>query len=183
MEDWKIVLLTGIISIASSIITAIITLRITHKNDVKRLVLENRTVLYFELYSAIEPLLHDNSKVFDSNYIDILVKYKPKMKLLSSSKTFEAFKVFYNIVTEKFNEFRKYCHENDPRTKPEFCQTVCDEEGKEYEICHASDLEIYYFECDVEKFKNNNTLSTEIISNKLTELYKNMRNDLGSNIK
>ena len=91
--------------------------------------------------------------------------------------------MFYNIVTERFNEFRKYCHENDPRTNPEFCQTVCDEEGKEYEICHASDLEIYYFECDVEKFKNNNALSTETISNKLTELYKNMRNDLGSNIK
>ena len=183
MEDWKIVLLTGAISIASSIITAIITLRITHNNDVKRLVLENRTVLYFELYSAVEPLLHDNSKVFDSDYIDALVKYKPKMKLLSSSKTFEAFKVFYNVVTEKFNEFRKYCHENDPRTNSEFYQTVCDEEGNEYEICHASELEIHYFECAVENFKNNNALPIETISNKLTKLYKNMRNDLGSDIK
>ena len=42
MEEWQIVLLTGGISIVSSIITALITLTITHKNEVKKLVLEKR---------------------------------------------------------------------------------------------------------------------------------------------
>ena len=51
MEEWQIVLLTGGISIVSSITTALITLSRTHRNEVKKLVLEKRSALYFEFYA------------------------------------------------------------------------------------------------------------------------------------
>ena len=50
MNEWQIVLLTGIVTIITSIITALITLSITHRNEVKKLVLEKRAELYFEFY-------------------------------------------------------------------------------------------------------------------------------------
>mgnify|MGYP000817359238 FL=1 len=99
MEEWQIVLLTGGISVVSSIITALITLSRTHRNEVKKLVLEKRSALYFEFYDVAEMLLHNNNKVYDSEYIKVLLQFKPKMKLLSSKDTVEAFKSFFELVT------------------------------------------------------------------------------------
>ena len=92
MEKLQNVLLTGGISIVSSIITALITLSLTHRNEVKKLVLEKRSTLYFEFYDVAEMLLHNNNKVYDSEYIKALLQFKPKMKLLSSKKTVKAFR-------------------------------------------------------------------------------------------
>ena len=75
------------------------------------------------------------------------------MKLLSSAKTVEAFKAFYELIAKHFDEYRSYCNQNDPRNNPDFLEIGIDEDGVEYEICHATDMDISYFESDVEKFK------------------------------
>ena len=183
MEEWQIVLLTGGISIVSSIITALITLTITHKNEVKKLVLEKRAELYFEFYNEVELLLHDNFKIYDSNYIKVLLQYKSKMKLLSSENTMKAFRDVFELVTLKHKEYRAFCNNNDPRNNPDFLEREFDEDGVEFEICHATELDILCFESDAEKFKVDNIPSKEEISKQITALYKEMREDLGSNIK
>lgn len=183
MEEWKIVLLTGFVSVLSSIITAMISLTITHKNDVKKVLLENRTNLYFEVYSALEPFLHNPKRVFNQDYVNKVVEYKPKIKLLSSKKTFESYRCIYEVIMHKFIEFRDFYRENDPHTKPENIEIVCDSEGIEEEIYHGSNFEEVYFEKDIELFKKENAPSTEIISECLFNLCTNMRKDLGSDIK
>ena len=183
MNEWQIVLLTGVVTIVTSIVTALITLSITHRNEVRKLVLEKRAELYFEYYDEAEHLLHDRFKIYDSNYIGVLLKFKPKMKLLSSAKTVEAFKAFYELIAKHFDEYRSYCNQNDPRNNPDFLEIGIDEDGVEYEICHATDMDISYFESDVEKFKRENIPSIDTIRQHITALYTEMRKDLGSNIK
>ena len=183
MNEWQIVLLTGVVTIVTSIVTALITMSITHRNEVRKLVLEKRAELYFEFYDEAEHLLHDRFKIYDSNYIGVLLKFKPKMKLLSSTKTVEAFKAFYELIAKHFDEYRSYCNQNDPRNNPDFLEIGIDEDGVEYEICHATDMDISYFESDVEKFKRENIPSIDTIRQHITALYTEMRKDLGSNIK
>ena len=183
MNEWQIVLLTGVVTIVTSIVTALITLSITHRNEVRKLVLEKRAELYFEFYDEAEHLLHDRFKIYDSNYIGVLLKFKPKMKLLSSAKTVEAFKAFYELIAKHFDEYRSFCNQNDPRNNPDFLEIGIDEDGVEYEICHATDMDISYFESDVEKFKRENIPSIDTIRQRITALYTEMRKDLGSNIK
>ena len=183
MNEWQIVLLTGVVTIVTSNVTALITLSIPHRNEVRKLVLEKRAELYFEFYDEAEHLLHDRFKIYDSNYIGVLLKFKPKMKLLSSAKTVEAFKAFYELIAKHFDEYRSYCNQNDPRNNPDFLEIGIDEDGVEYEICHATDMDISYFESDVEKFKRENIPSIDTIRQHITALYTEMRKDLGSNIK
>ncbi len=183
MNEWQIVLLTGVVTIVTSIVTALITMSITHRNEVRKLVLEKRAELYFEFYDEAEHLLHDRFKIYDSNYIGVLLKFKPKMKLLSSTKTVEAFKAFYELIAKHFDEYRSFCNQNDPRNNPDFLEIGIDEDGVEYEICHATDMDISYFESDVEKFKRENIPSIDTIRQHITALYTEMRKDLGSNIK
>lgn len=95
MDDWQIVLLTGCVSVVVSIVTACITISLTHRNEVKKFILEERTELYFEVYSFIEKLLNDESKIYDDGYIESLLKFKPKMKLLASVETMEEFKSLF----------------------------------------------------------------------------------------
>ena len=105
------------------------------------------------------------------------------MKLLSSTKTVEAFKAFYELIAKHFDEYRSFCNQNDPRNNPDFLEIGIDEDGVEYEICHATDMDISYFESDVEKFKRENIPSIDTIRQHITALYTEMRKDLGSNIK
>ena len=183
MDEWQIVLLTGVVTIVTSIVTALITMSITHRNEVRKLVLEKRAELYFEFYDEAEHLLHDRFKIYDSNYIGVLLKFKPKMKLLSSTKTVEAFKAFYELITKHFDEYRSFCSQNDPRNNPDFLEIGIGEDGVEYEICHATNMDISYFESDVEKFKRENSPSIDTIRQHIAALYTEMRKDLGSNIK
>ena len=183
MSEWKMILLTGVITIITSIITALITLSITHKNEVKKLILEKRAELYFEFYDEAEKLLHDRFKIYDKNYIRVLLKFKPKMKLLSSNKTVEAFKSFYEFVTKNYDDYRSFCEKNDPRENPDFLETQFDEDGVEYTICYATEMDISYFESSVEDFKKEKVPSYESVSQHLSTLYLEMRKDLGSNLK
>lgn len=105
------------------------------------------------------------------------------MKLLSSKDTVEAFKSFFELVTKKYEEYRTFCAENDPRVNPKYFHTYIDEDGVEQEEWHGNALEVSYFESDAEKFKADNMPSKEIFSKHITALYEQMRKDLGSNIK
>lgn len=183
MEEWQIVLLTGGMSIVSSIVTAFITISCTHRNQVKKLVLEKRTELYFEFYNEVEHLMHDRFKIYDSNYIDVLLKFKPKMKLFSSAETMEAFKMFYELITNHYKKYIKFCSQNDPRNDTDLLVTNIDVDGVEYTECLATDIDISDFKSNVEKFKKENLPDSKIINQCIMTLYTEMRKDLGSDIK
>jgi hypothetical protein len=182
MEEWKIILLTGLVSIVSSIVTALITNSHTHRNEVKKLILEKRAALYFEFYDIAEQLLHQNYKVYDDAYISEILKFKPRMKLLSSKKTIERFKDFFELVVQKYEAFQSYRAENDPRISPKFFHTYVDENGVEQEEWHGSEFEIADYESHAEVFKTKNIPTKDELSKCIKDLYEQMREDLGSNI-
>ena len=67
MNELKIVLLTGLLTISSSIITALITLKVTHRNEVKKHIWEKRAELYFEFYDEAEKLFYNRIPKFCGN--------------------------------------------------------------------------------------------------------------------
>lgn len=182
MSEWQIVLLTGCLSILSAIITALISLALTHRNDVKKLILEKRASLYFDIYSELEKILNNPLKVFDEDYIVFLLSNKPKIKLLASTKTIEAFKSFFEFITQKYKEYKSFCYENDPRINRKFYRTFLNEEGEEDEEWLGTNFDITCFEQDEKKFLAENVPSSETISKHITVIYEEMRKDLGSNI-
>lgn len=86
MNEWQIVLLTGVVTIVTSIVTALITMSITHRNEVRKLVLEKRAELYFEFYDEAEHLLHDTM-----------------MCMMKSSRSQVARTVLWMILSLKWN--------------------------------------------------------------------------------
>ena len=183
MNELKIVLLTGLLTISSSIITALITLKVTHRNEVKKHIWEKRAELYFEFYDEAEKLFYDRYRIYDKNFIKVLLKFKPKIKLLASDKTMDAFKSFYEFICKNYEEYRDFYIENDPREKPEFQETDFDDDGVPYIICHATGMDISDFESFLEEYKKKNVPNFETINKYINNMYKDMRNDLGSNIK
>ena len=183
MEEWKIILLTGAVSVVSSIVTALIANSHTHKNDVKKLVMENRSSLYFELYDVVEQLLYKSYRIYDAEYINELLKLKPKMKLLASKGTVGKFKDFFEFVVQKYDEYNAFRDENDPRVSPKYFHTYIDENGIEQEEWHGTEFEISSYESDAEAFRTKNLPAKEEFSNHITALYEQMREDLGSNLK
>lgn len=182
MDDWQIVLLTGCVSVAVSIVTACITISLTHRNEVKKIILEKRTELYFEVYSFIEKLLNEESKIYDDDYIESLLKFKPKMKLLASVGTMEEFKSLFEIIMTHYNDYMDFCDHNSPYNNPGAIKTEI-ENDEEYEIVNVTNIDLAYYEDAKKLYRENNLLGYENISQYTNALYEKMRVDLGSNMK
>ena len=95
MTDTEIKIFVAVVPIAISvffsIITAFVTQKLTHKNDVKKWILEKRCALYLDIYPKIEEILTNRTIVFSNSYFNFLIEIKPKVKLLSSENTFSMF--------------------------------------------------------------------------------------------
>ena len=183
MTEWQIVLLTGAISCGTALVTALVTSAVTHRNEAKKQVMESRANLYFDFCNEAEKLLNNRFTVYDKEYIDAILTFKPKFKLLASRKTIEAFKTFYDSVISHYKEYTSYCNENNPYNDPQYRYIECDAEGVEHEEYNVPNFEMSYFENAVKKYKNEHVPSYETVSGYFTDLYEQMRKDLGSNIK
>ena len=178
MNEWQIILLTGVVSF----ITALVTLAVTHRNEVKKLVMENRAKLYFDFCDKVEKILNNRFIIYDKEYIDILLTYKSKLKLLSSENTLTAFKDLYEFVMGHYSAYIHYYNSTNPYNNPKYCHIECDAEGVEHEEYNVPDFEISFFENDVEKFKKEHLPSYEDVSKYIMKLYDEMRKDLGNTI-
>ena len=183
MEEWKIILLTGGISVVSSNITALITLSRTHRNEVKKLIWEKRSVLYFELYNVVEEMLSDRYKIYDNEYVKKIVQFKPKMKLLASPKTVEAFKNLFDFIAHHYNAFHIYLKENEKLSASDEQSMIASNEDHKSKDSYSKRFSVNIKEIDTSAFDETIVATQERISEKATALYEHMRKDLGSNIK
>ena len=181
MNELEIILLTGFVTVLSSIITAFITLSLTHKNEVKKFVLEKRAELYSELYSFIEILLFDELKIYDCDYIEDLLRFKPKMKFIASVETIKEFRLLYELIIAYYDKYRDFSIQNSPYNNPGAIK-IMNYNDEEYEIDNVTAIDMSNHKDNIERFKMDNLPDKEIISASITALYTNMRNDLGSNI-
>lgn len=171
MNEWKIVLLTGAISLITSLLTSRITLAVTQKNEVKKHILEERTKFYFEYFPVVDLLLNHPEKVFDRSYTDKFFSYKARMKLLASKKTFSVYEQLFSIVAESTNAFDIYCgYQNG-------------EDGSYFDQEDFAKLDKKDLQLSCEEFQQKHLPDRKEIDPYIQALYQEMRNDLGSNLK
>lgn len=173
-------ILTVISSIGGAIVGGIISAKATHRNDAKRMIRERRIELYYDFFSKIEPIINDRNIIFSGQYFEILVKYKPKMKLLTSKKTYDALENFYNYVRAEYYAFTKYLAVNNPENDPRNKYIVYDEDGCRDEISDAPEEEIFFFRESIEKYKREHVPTLEKVNETFMPLYLAMREDIGS---
>lgn len=182
MEAWQTAFLTASLSVLTAIITTKVTAWSSHKNEVKKWLLEKRAEIYFSFYNQVELVLEERNKVFEQDYLDSLVSVKPQMKLMSSKNTFKAFRSYYEFIQATVNKYKKFCAENDPTgDTSRFYQIILDN-GEEYEGCNITQGDIDQFERQKEKYKQDNLPDNNQMNAFIEPLYLAMRNDLGSNI-
>lgn len=183
MENWKTILLTGIISLITSIVTSRITLAVTRKNEIRKHILEERTEFYLKIFPVIDILINHPEKIYEQSYINNFLEYKAQVKLLASNRTFVAYKNLFDLVIKPYNIYDRYCTDHDPRSDPSLSECKRDPNGKEFEISHIKESDIEVFEFGLEKVKEENLPSRDDIEKCILDLYQEMRTDLGSNIK
>lgn len=182
MSEWIIVLVGAVLSLITAIVTAIITTILTHRNVVKKWILEERSKLYLSLYENIEQILSKRESIYSKEYMDILVSYKPKMKLLASKGTFNAFRHYYEFVRKNKYSFEKFYEENNPQNDMSRLETWTDDDGEVNESVFLTDEEWRDFIRLTEEYKTEQKPSVDSINSFIEPLYQSMRNDLGSNL-
>lgn len=182
MQAWQTALLTALLSVLTAIITTKVTAWSSHKNEVKKWLLEKRAEIYFSFYNQVELALKERKKVFEQEYLDSLIALKPQMKLMSSKKTFKAFRSYYEFIQVTVNAYNSFCTENDPMCdSSRFYQDTL-KDGTEYEGSNITPSDIEYFEWQEKKYKQDNLPDNTKMNTYIEPLYQAMRNDLGSNI-
>lgn len=174
-------MLSTIISALIALGTTLATLHFTHKNDVKKWVLEKRAEIYFEYYDQVEEVLINKNTIFDTDYRDSLSKMKPQMKLIASDDTFKAFKEYYEFVCDTVRDYEKYRDTNDPEKDLSWLEENIDDNGERQGQMYKN-MEIFEFKMDEYKEKKLQDIDSEI-DQKIETLYQAMRDDLGSNLK
>ena len=182
MKEWEVALLTAGLSLVVAVISTFITTKLAYRNEKRRLVHEKRSELYFDFYEHIERILSDREVAFSQEYLDKLVEYKARIKLLSSSNTFEAFKNYYGFIKQKRKAYEKYCRQNDPENNPDNLEIDVDENGEEQEIWHISLEELNHFGTLCKTYESEHRPSADEVNQYLVPLYEAMRKDLGSDL-
>lgn len=170
MDQWEVVVMSGLLSLIISITTAWITATIARRNDVRKLILEERSKQYFEIFPLIDELISNIHKVYDEEYIQAFISQKAKMKLLASQKTFQAYSVIFQMVIDAYNAYDIYCgyHQNEERS--------CFDDESYMRV--KANLTLPEME-----FKKYYLPDRNMVKEKIQNLYMQMRNDLGSNVK
>lgn len=118
MEEWKVILLTSGLSLASSVIVAIITglitARSTRINDDRKLIHEKRIILYFKIQSRIESLIYDREQIYDIKYRNSVLKYRPHVALWASKEVREIYTQFYDYINGIFEDYIDFTWEPYP---------------------------------------------------------------------
>lgn len=167
---------TNPLNIISIVITACITAYFTRISDTRKLIYEKRASLYFEFYDEVEEILSNQRLVFNQEYLKMLCRYKPRLKLLTSDKSFLFFEDFFRFVLKECQNYSHWYTDNCPNQED---QPWFNEETDSWE----SDSIWKRFNEQDEQYKSKHTPTTEEINKHLIPLYTSMRNDLGSNIK
>lgn len=153
-----------------------------YNNDIRKEIREKRAELYFSCYEQVESILKDKSIIFSQDYFDMLISIKPRIKLLSSKETFQAYYEYYEYVRREIHQFKKFCEENDPQNDASRYEYYTDENGDEQEIVHIYEEDLYTYGKLQQEYKNEHKPDTKTVIAYIDKLYQSMRNDLGSNL-
>lgn len=178
-EQIGTVILSAILTVAASLLTAFLTSKITRDNEMRKIIHEKRLELYLEVFEQVELPLKDWKNMLDKEYFEKIASYKSKMKLLASEKTTQEYKNYYEALRTSVNAYKKFKDDNDPQNNYVYQQ---DEDGEWVQVCSPTveDYEEYAnkIDCYEKEQKKNIPLMKEYIQ----KIVDAMRTDLGSNL-
>lgn len=183
MQVWETALLTASLSILTAIITTKVTAWSSHKNEVKKWLLEKRTEVYLDLYEKTEIVLRNRKEVFSREYLKMLADVKPAVKLFGSKEVVDALYNYFEYIKRTSDAFEAFCRENDPERNDDNYEYGIDEYGEEYEIPHFTEFDIKRFDDQVREYKKTYKPDIDEVRKYINSLNKAMRKDLGSDWK
>ena len=161
MQELELLLLTAVTSLIVLVVTSVITLKITQRNDVKKHILEKRTEFYLDVFPLIDLIINEYNSVFDFEYMENFIDTKSEMKLLASDKTFEQYEKLFRYMTDNYNKYCVYYNLKEADTS----------------------INSKKFEELMHEYMDKNPLNRDYLQELVLNLYQEMRKDLGSNIK
>ena len=182
MAEWQIVILTSVLSVGSAILSAYVNSALSSKREPKKAIHEKRTQIYLDFYEQIDGITTDRELIFSDEYVQRLIEFKPKMKLISSKQTSQKYKEYFLFVYKMQKDYIQYCNKNDPQFDLSRREIEIDENGEQYESWRIFDEDISYFEQLKRSYRSENKPTSKMLDQYLVPLYETMREDLGSNI-
>ena len=154
------------ISTAFSIIAAIITSRLTLRQDMKKRIYSQREESYIETFALLEKLKSDPYLVFNKDFITSLNQIQPKLMLFASQDVIDIFDPFYKNVMETVQQYWKQFDGEEY----EFIKMFREEHGDTQQD----------FDREEQLYMDNNILDQAQTENFVRNIACAMRRDFGS---
>ena len=174
------VILSAILTLTASILTAFLTSKITRDNEMRKIIHQKRLELYLEVFEQVELLLKDWKKIFDKEYFEKIALYKSRMKLLASEKTTEEYKKYYEVLRTSVNEYKKFKDDNDPDRAEDMYEE--DEDGTIYQIYYPTDEDYSEYRYKIDCYEKEQKKRMPLMREYIQKIVDAMRTDLGSNL-
>ena len=174
------VILSAILTLTASILTAFLTSKITRDNEMRKIIHQKRLELYLEVFEQVELLLKDWKKIFDKEYFEKIALYKSRMKLLASEKTTEEYKKYYEVLRTSVNEYKKFKDDNDPDRADDMYEE--DEDGTIYQIYYPTDEDYSEYRYKIDCYEKEQKKRMPLMREYIQKIVDAMRTDLGSNL-
>lgn len=174
------VILSAILTLTASILTAFLTSKITRDNEMRKIIHQKRLELYLEVFEQVELLLKDWKKIFDKEYFEKIASYKSRMKLLASEKTTEEYKKYYEVLRTAVNEYKKFKDDNDPDRAEDMYEE--DEDGTIYQIYYPTDEDYSEYRYKIDCYEKEQKKRMPLMREYIQKVVDAMRTDLGSNL-
>ena len=174
------VILSAILTLTASILTAFLTSKITRDNEMRKIIHQKRLELYLEVFEQVELLLKDWKKIFDKEYFEKIASYKSRMKLLASEKTTEEYKKYYEVLRTSVNEYKKFKDDNDPDRAEDMYEE--DEDGTIYQVYYPTDEDYSEYRYKIDCYEKEQKKRMPLMREYIQKIVDAMRTDLGSNL-
>ena len=149
------VILSAILTLTASILTAFLTSKITRDNEMRKIIHQKRLELYLEVFEQVELLLKDWKKIFDKEYFEKIASYKSR------------------------NAYKKFKDDNDPQNNYVYQQ---DEDGEWVQVYSPTVEDYEEYANKIECYEKEQKKKVPLIRENIQKIVDAMRTDLGSNL-
>ena len=149
------------------------------KREKQKPIDEHRRNLYELCYAELELFTADKKCIFTREYMEILLKYKARIKLEASPSVIKEYKECWNIVKSALSDIDAFDKSNDPLQDEKNIEYVYDEiSKKEYEKQYIDDQLIEAYKTKRNQYCLSSTRIVEY-QEALKGLLNSMRSDFG----
>ena len=168
---------SAVFAIIATIVAAVLSYLFSMKQQKKHINIRRRQEVYLDILSQIDLLRHDNSLVFEKDFIEKIQQAKLKIELYGSKNTAECFNELYSYIIEIYNKYLEEDKKLYDGNKLNDFENV-EHEGEIWEKPYFTERDYKQYETEVELYKVKNACDTENLCQLIEKLNCAMRKDL-----